>query len=544
LDVQACGNIEEGCITTSEKEHWVQQGCDGAKGERCVPSLATMDSHSGFVFGIVNIVGNFGTVFVDQSYWQSAIAVKPESAASGYILGGVVWFAVPMMMGTTHGLVGRALTTNFDLVNGASHITANDSGSGLTPARVAVEMLGPAGAWILLVMLFMAIVSTGCAEIIAVATIMTYDVYCEYLNWDLKTERMNNRQIFYATVLKENSDLGVSRARKPVNPIKVEKIAVKSIERVNITEVNEILNSLQNANILPNGREFESDETRAIQSVLVGYTGGDEKVTYENVYFAVQSQVLCKQSGEAGIVLRMMKFFCTCFAIFMGFLANFLQSILKPYGRGLGFVYCSMGIFVGPAVAPAAMAILMESASAKWCTVGALSGLVGGIITWLATAQYIYEEITIQTLDNDYPFLWSNLVSICFSAFVAIAGSLADPNKTFKWDHLSVQLPLVDDMPPLVEVGMADKLESFLKQSYQRSVKVAMFLFIFLCALLPGTLYLGSWIFESTAFNLWVVIFMLWCFIGGMTVIILPLYDFKIDYTAAQELKKKQAGVI
>merc|ERR1719199_1703228 len=175
-----------------------------------------MTSHSGFVFGIVNIVGNFGTVFVDQSYWQSAIAVKPESAAAGYILGGVVWFAVPMMMGTTHGLVGRALTTNFDLVNGASHITANDSGSGLTPARVAVEMLGPAGAWILLVMLFMAIVSTGCAEIIAVATIMTYDVYCEYLNWDLKTERMNNRQIFYATMIGKSSDLGVSRARAPL----------------------------------------------------------------------------------------------------------------------------------------------------------------------------------------------------------------------------------------------------------------------------------------------------------------------------------------
>merc|ERR550514_15329 len=84
------------------------------------------------------------------------------------------------------------------LVNGVSHITAGDSGSGLTPARVAVEMLGPAGAWVLLIMLFMAIVSTGCAEILAVATIMTYDVYCEYLNPELKSDRMKNRQIFYA----------------------------------------------------------------------------------------------------------------------------------------------------------------------------------------------------------------------------------------------------------------------------------------------------------------------------------------------------------
>merc|ERR1719352_374978 len=272
LDVQACGNLEDGCITTGEKQHWEQKECDGKKGEVCVPSLATMTSTSGLKFGIVNIVGNFGTVFVDQSYWQSAIAVKPESAASGYILGGVVWFAVPMMMGTTHGLVGRALTTNLDLVNGASHITASDSGSGLTPARVAVEMLGESGAWILLFMLFMAIVSTGCAEIIAVATIMTYDVYCEYLNWDLKTERMNNRQIFYATVLGEDANLGVSRARKPANPIKVEKIAAKSIEKVKWQdELEGTLKKLAEANLLPSTREFTAEERTDIEKTLVGY---------------------------------------------------------------------------------------------------------------------------------------------------------------------------------------------------------------------------------------------------------------------------------
>ena len=39
-----------------------------------------MKSVSGILFGITNIVGNFGTVFVDQSYWQSAVAAKPKSA--------------------------------------------------------------------------------------------------------------------------------------------------------------------------------------------------------------------------------------------------------------------------------------------------------------------------------------------------------------------------------------------------------------------------------------------------------------------------------
>ena len=53
-------------------------------------SYLTMLSLDGLMFGIINIVGNFGTVFVDQSYWQSAIAARPASAARGYLLGGYV----------------------------------------------------------------------------------------------------------------------------------------------------------------------------------------------------------------------------------------------------------------------------------------------------------------------------------------------------------------------------------------------------------------------------------------------------------------------
>ena len=53
-------------------------------------SYLTMLSLGGLKFGIINIVCNFSTVFVDQSYWQSAIAAKPASAHKGYLLGGFV----------------------------------------------------------------------------------------------------------------------------------------------------------------------------------------------------------------------------------------------------------------------------------------------------------------------------------------------------------------------------------------------------------------------------------------------------------------------
>jgi Na+/proline symporter len=136
-------------------------------------SYLTMLSADGLMFGIINIVGNFGTVFVDQSYWQSAIAAKPTSASRGYLLGGICWFAIPFSLATSLGLASTALMLP---------ITSGEAGSGLVPPAVATYLMGNAGAGLILTMLFMAIVSTGSAESIAVSSLVSYDIYREYIN--------------------------------------------------------------------------------------------------------------------------------------------------------------------------------------------------------------------------------------------------------------------------------------------------------------------------------------------------------------------------
>ena len=136
-------------------------------------SYLTMLSSDGLMFGVINIVGNFGTVFVDQSYWQSAIAARPSSAAKGYLLGGICWFAIPFSLATSLGLASTALQLP---------ITSGEAGSGLVPPAVATHLLGDAGSALILIMLFMAIVSTGSAESIAVSSLMAYDVYRQYIN--------------------------------------------------------------------------------------------------------------------------------------------------------------------------------------------------------------------------------------------------------------------------------------------------------------------------------------------------------------------------
>ncbi|KAL7187923.1 hypothetical protein ACSBR1_037879 [Camellia fascicularis] len=152
-------------------------------GQSCGPvsgnykgSYLTMLSSGGLVFGIINIVGNFGTVFVDNvRILVSAIAARPSSTHKGYLLGGLVWFAVPFSLATSLGLGALAL----DLP-----ITASEASHGLVPPATAIALMGKGGSILLLTMLFMAVTSAGSSELIAVSSLCTYDIYRTYINPD------------------------------------------------------------------------------------------------------------------------------------------------------------------------------------------------------------------------------------------------------------------------------------------------------------------------------------------------------------------------
>jgi Na+/proline symporter len=132
-----------------------------------------MASAGGLMFGIINIVGNFGTVFVDQAYWQRAIAAKPSSTVKGFLLGGACWFAIPFTLATTMGLTAIALDVD---------LTPAQAQMGLVVPAAATALMGEVGAIMVLTMLFMAVTSAGSAELIAVSSLVTYDLYRTYKN--------------------------------------------------------------------------------------------------------------------------------------------------------------------------------------------------------------------------------------------------------------------------------------------------------------------------------------------------------------------------
>ncbi|GIT55452.1 MAG: hypothetical protein Ct9H300mP17_06110 [Candidatus Nitrosopelagicus sp.] len=131
-----------------------------------------MASVGALIFGIINIVGNFGTVFVDQSYWQRAIASRPRSVVPGFLVGGLAWFAIPFALATTLGLA--AVAVNLQL-------TPLEISSGLVAPLAAAHILGDVGAILMLTVLFTAVTAAGSAQLNSVSSLITYDVFRTYI---------------------------------------------------------------------------------------------------------------------------------------------------------------------------------------------------------------------------------------------------------------------------------------------------------------------------------------------------------------------------
>jgi Na+/proline symporter len=152
-----------------------------------------MRSREGIIFFVINIVGNFGTVFMDNGmydsqstgcisnsasgYYNKAIAAHPVSALPGYIIGGLSWFAIPWLCATTMGLSALALETNPAFPTYPNRMDPADVTAGLVLPYAAVGLLGKSGAICTLIMIFMAVTSATSAQLIAVSSIFTYDVY-------------------------------------------------------------------------------------------------------------------------------------------------------------------------------------------------------------------------------------------------------------------------------------------------------------------------------------------------------------------------------
>ncbi|KAK9327829.1 hypothetical protein V1520DRAFT_282706 [Lipomyces starkeyi] len=129
-----------------------------------------------------NAQGSYLTMRSKEGAIFFAIAASPASALPGYILGGIAWFAIPWLCATTMGLACLALETTPAFPTYPNRMSAADVSAGLVLPNAAVALLGKGGAMCSLLLIFMAVTSASSAELIAVSSIGTYDIYKTYIN--------------------------------------------------------------------------------------------------------------------------------------------------------------------------------------------------------------------------------------------------------------------------------------------------------------------------------------------------------------------------
>ncbi|KAL8622174.1 hypothetical protein ACOMHN_052976 [Nucella lapillus] len=140
-------------------------------------SFLTFWSEGSIVWACTGVCLTASITFCDQASWQSRIAAKPVQGVLGFLVATFLWFAVPSTIGTTTGLTYLALAAG----NSTLALPPADIDAGLVSVYVSQLVLGRAGSFLVLIMFTMLLMSTGSAEIMAVSSIIVYDIYQTYI---------------------------------------------------------------------------------------------------------------------------------------------------------------------------------------------------------------------------------------------------------------------------------------------------------------------------------------------------------------------------
>merc|ERR550514_1246396 len=371
----------------------------------------------------------------------------------------------------------------------------------------------------------MAITSTGSAEIIAVSSILTYDIYYEYINPELKGRREKLRRIFYTLVQRFVS--GAAGTDVVAQPDKEQEVRLSLVDStMKVDDVQKLLDALASNGFF----EIQPSDTEVttLSSLVASFALEDNTIFITDIYSAV-NKAASSNNIEGKILLRVSKFFTGLFAVFMGFLAVFLLTI----GLSLGHVYMSMGCIVGSAVGPAALTILMETANSKAIAVGAVGGFILAMIGWVGQAATEFGEVKYGTIMSDWPWVSGNLCGILGGTAIAVLGSLIAPDKDFKWSMLNDRIALVDDVEPPKDA----KAETGAKLEVQVKIAVwaSIILTIILLVLWPIPMHVGIGVLSDGGFGAWVAVEIIWALVGGLVIIIMPLVELIRTFTGADK---------
>lgn len=117
---------------------------------------------------------------MDTSYFIKSFSATPRAVVPGYTIGGILYFAIPWALGTVMSSLAIGLENHPSFPTYPRRMTSSEVSSGLVLPYAAIAIAGKGGATAVLLMTFMAVTSTLSAQVIAVSSILSFDVYRLY----------------------------------------------------------------------------------------------------------------------------------------------------------------------------------------------------------------------------------------------------------------------------------------------------------------------------------------------------------------------------
>ncbi|KAI1500810.1 Sodium:solute symporter family-domain-containing protein [Biscogniauxia marginata] len=145
-------------------------------------SLLTMKSREAIIWGLILKFGNLALVVMDTAFWQKSFATEINATVPGYNLAALAIFGIPWGLGTVVGLTARAIHNTPIFPTYPGEFTPAQVNAGLVMPYTVKALIGDQGIVAFFVLLFMALTSTISSSMIAVSSILSFDVYKTYIN--------------------------------------------------------------------------------------------------------------------------------------------------------------------------------------------------------------------------------------------------------------------------------------------------------------------------------------------------------------------------
>lgn len=153
-------------------------------------SLLTMKSKQAIIWALLLKFGNLALVVMDTAFWQKSFATEVKATVPGYDLAALAIFGIPWGLGTVMGLTARAIHNTPIFPTYPNPLTTKEVNSGLVMPYVVKALIGDSGMVAFFVLLFMALTSTISSSMIAVSSILSFDLYKTYINPKVSDKRL------------------------------------------------------------------------------------------------------------------------------------------------------------------------------------------------------------------------------------------------------------------------------------------------------------------------------------------------------------------